>query len=154
MFLKVLTLSQRRSLTDQWSWRKREDLEADAIESDEVLLDEAIADLDELIRRNLESSAYPILPVVADPISIASQYQEQVQGTLSVTELHKESLVEELVRNEGKTLLDDAKAVGPWRGTTRDWELAIGVRHQTSHPLPWERGRVAGAGAPGDQPKP
>ena len=79
MLLEVFWCGQGRSHPDDRLCGKRQDLEAGTIESDQVLVEQTVADLDELVRGELERGADSIIGIVADPVAVAREHQEQVE---------------------------------------------------------------------------
>src|SRR5262245_13892358 len=70
---------------EQGRWRRRagrrwerQDLKPGVVEGDEVLVDEAIANDEVVVQRQLERGADPVVGVEADAVTIAGEDEEEV----------------------------------------------------------------------------
>jgi hypothetical protein len=109
--------------------------EPGAVEGDEVLVDEAVANDEVVVQREFERGADPVVGVEADAVAIAGEDEEEVERTLGVAELCEEALVQELVGDEGEATGDAANPFWPWWGAMR--RSAAGVGGHVS--LGWHR---------------
>lgn len=91
--------------------RQGQDLEARAVEGDEVLFDESIAQLEEVVERQLEGGCDAVLAVVADAVAVGGEDDEEVERALRVGERREEAVVEKAVGQVGKTASGGADAV-------------------------------------------
>src|ERR1041385_2739413 len=105
--------------------RQRQDLKPAAVEGDEVLVDQTVADQQVLVVGDLERVADPVVGVVADAVAVAGEDEEEVERALGVAERREEALVQEVVGDESEATGDAADPVGPrWRAMR--WSSASG----------------------------
>src|SRR5712671_6100512 len=77
--------------------RKREDLEASAIEGDEVLGEQTVACLDVVVEDHLEDGADAVAPIEAHALTVGGQDEKQVQPLLVGGEGGEEAVAQQAV---------------------------------------------------------
>jgi len=109
-FLQVLFSSERG-----WPWPapgQREDLEQVAVKGDEVLVNEPVPRQDKFIDRNAQKGADCVITVERQAVTVAHQYQEQVEGTFMVGEGGEKAIFEEPMLDEAEGAGDLTNTVG------------------------------------------
>ena len=70
--------------------RKGEHLETAAVESEEILVDEAVSGQDVIVQQQVKNPADPVITVKGDAVSIAGEDQEDVKEKFMVSEAFQE----------------------------------------------------------------
>jgi hypothetical protein len=87
---------------------QREDLEASAVEGDEVLSDEAVSGFEVGLEIDADDGADAIVAVEADSLAIAGEDQKEIEGLLGGLECSEEAVSEKAMVDEGEGLVPDA----------------------------------------------
>ena len=87
---------------------QREDLEASAVEGDEVLSDEAVSGFEVGLEIDADDGADPIVAVEANPLAIAGEDEKEIEGLLGGFERSEEAVSEKAMVDEGEGLAPDA----------------------------------------------
>jgi hypothetical protein len=102
------------------SRRKREDLKARAIECNEVLVDQAIASSDVVIKGKREGRADSVIAIEADAETVSSENEKDIKSKFVAVQRSEKTIAEKAVRDEGETLPSDgANAIGDKRSSER-----------------------------------
>jgi hypothetical protein len=86
---------------------QREDLEACAVKSNQVLGDERVSGVDVAFEGDAQDGADGIDAIEADPESVAGEQQENVEAQLVTVEGREETIPKEPVRQKGEGLAVD-----------------------------------------------
>ena len=97
MLLKVVWCEQGGPAGEDRLGRERQDLEASAVEGDEVFFDEAGAQLQVLVEGDFERGADSVVGVEADAVAVGGKHKEEVERAFLVAEGGEESFVQEAV---------------------------------------------------------
>src|SRR5208283_3788610 len=83
-------------------FRKGEDLEQRAVESNEVLFYEQVSGLYVFFHGQPENRAYPVVSVEGDPVPIPRQNKEDMEQQFMVAKAFKEAAPQKAMLDEGK----------------------------------------------------
>ena len=83
-------------------FRKGENLEQGAVESDKVICNKLVSSLDVFFHGEPEKRTYPVVSVERDPVPVPRQNEEDIEQQFMVTQAYKEALPHKPVLDEGK----------------------------------------------------